>query len=340
MQLNLDCQKDPCKTICWILSVLSWLSFVVIGWIGYFGLIIKDYDDDGISYNTIWSFVNVNYKYNDPDTEYMPIQEKYWMYIVLFTILMILGTIAFALYLFKSTCQKDEQVFEGMMGTASRYNFIPFICASCLFIIGLTLDVGGFVLEGDSISEIKNQINKYLTKFAFNLTFSILGLLTLVFIKFQTKIEQPIYIVYTINEGIYSCLIALFTYSLFYSSIYTGVFNKMKTAYDKVYSDPYKAMEIIEDIPDFMKGCGIAFSLMIGLINICAGVFLKDVLIPLMNFIIYLGLTIYFFSIKKEYKKEADVSNTEGAFDIIMIVLSSVAVAFNGFRKFRGSGGL
>ena len=340
MQLNLDFQKDPCKTICWILSVFSWLLFVITGWIGYFGLIIKDYDEEHISYNTIWSFINVNYKDYEPDTDYVPIQEKYGMYIFLFTILMILGTIAFALYLFKTTCQKDEQVFEGMMGTVSRYNFIPFICASCLFIIGLTIDIGGFGVEVDSFSEMKKQINKYLTKFAFNLTFSILGLLTLVFIKFQTKIEQPIYIVYSINEGIYSCLIALFTYSLFYSSIYTGFFNKMKTACDKAFSDPIKAEEIIEDLPDFIKGCGIAFSLMIGLINICVGVFLKDVLIPLMNFIIYLGLTIYFFSIKKEIKKEGDISNAEGAFDIIMMVLSSVAVAFNGFRKYRGRGGL
>ena len=342
MQLNLDFQKDPCKTVCWILSVFSWLFFLIVGWIGYFQLVIKDYNEDGVSYNTVWSFVNVNYKYGDDDsTSYMPIQEKYAMYIVLFTILMILGTIACALYLFKSTCQKDEQVFEGMMGTVSRYNFIPFICASCLFIIGLTIDISDFGLEIETYSDIdklKSKINKFLAKFALNLTFSILGLLTLAFIKFQTKIEQPIYIVYSINEGIYSCLIALFTYSLFYSSIYTGNFNKMKTALDKIFSDPKKAVEIIEDIPDFMKGCGIAFSIMIGLINICVGVFLKDVLIPLMNFIIYLGLTIYFFSIEKEEKKESDIKDAEGAFDIIFMVLSLVAIAFNGFRKFRARG--
>lgn len=215
MQLNLDFQKDPCKTICWVLSVFSWLLFVITGWIGYFSLVIKDYNKNGISYDTVWSFVNTNYKYgDDDDTSYLPIQEKYGMYIFLFTILMILGTIAFALYLFKSTCQKDEQVFEGMMGTVSRYNFIPFICASCLFIIGLTIDNGIYDLyEGDDEDEyededdfmfdfnkIKKTINKNLTKFAFNLTFSILGLLTLVFIKFQTKIERPIYIVYSTNN--------------------------------------------------------------------------------------------------------------------------------------------
>lgn len=333
MQLNFDFQKDPCRSVCWILSVFSWLLFLVTGWIGYFYLVIKDYDESGVSYNVVWSFVNYNYKYgDDDDTSYLPIQEKYWMYIVLFTILMLLGTIAFVLYLFKTTCQRDEQVFEGMTGAVSRYNFIPFICASCLFIVGYTLD-SEFDLDEDS----ENTIDKFLAKYASNLTFSILGLLSMTFIKFQTKIEQPIYIAYSINEGIYSCLIALFTYSLFYSSIYTGYFNKWKTAYDKRYTDPVKAIEIIEDIPDFIKDCGVAFSIMIGLINICVGVFLKDVLIPLMNFIIYLGLTIYFFSIEKDYRKKS-ASEAEGAFDIIFMVLSLVAVSFNGFRKYRGQG--
>lgn len=337
MQFNLDFQKDPCKTICWIISVLSWLLFLITGWIGYFSLVIKDYED-GASLDIVWSFLNMNYKYgDDDDTSYMPNQEKYWMYIVLFTILMIVGTIAFVLYLFKSICQKDDNVFEGMMGNISRYHFIPLFCASALFIIGLTLDdlIYDFDLNIYDFDKLKNKVEKFLTKFAFNLTFSILGLLTLSFIKFQTKIESPIYIVYSINEGFYSCLIALFTYSLFYSSIYTGVYSKMKTALDKIFSDPYKALEIILDIPDFMKNCGIAFSIMIGLINICVGIFLKDVVIPLMNFLIYLGFTIYFFSIKKDDRKLADVKDTEGVFDIIFLVLSLVAIALNGFRKFR-----
>ena len=334
MQLNLDFQKDLCKTICWIASVFSWLLFLITGWIGYFALVIKDYDDLGVSYDVIWSFINVNYKHNyDVETEYSPINQKYGMIIVLFTILMIVGTIAFVLYLFKSVCQKDENVFEGMMGNISRYHFIPLICASCLFIVGLTLD---FDLNdmGDDIDEIKKTINEYLTKFAFNLTFSILGLLTLTLVKYQTKIEKPIYIVYSINEGVYSCLIALFTYSLFFSSIYAGYFGKMKEAYDKAFSDPVEAYKIIEDLPKFLKNCGVAFSIMIGFINICVGIFLKDVVIPLMNFLIYLGLAIYFFSIKKEIRKEADVKVTEGVFDIIFIVLSLVAIGFSGFRKF------
>jgi hypothetical protein len=87
MQLNLDFQKDLCKTICWIASVFSWLLFLITGWIGYFALVIKDYDDLGVSYDIIWSFINVNYKHNyDVETEYSPIRQKYGMIIVLFII--------------------------------------------------------------------------------------------------------------------------------------------------------------------------------------------------------------------------------------------------------------
>ena len=137
---------------------------------------------------------------------------------------MILGTIGFIIYLFKSVIKKDDHVFEGMMGTFSRFHFIPLVCASALFLAGYTQEktFGGIFLSAFD----KDLLDKYKGEFSVNLVFCILGLLTLIFVKMQTKIENPFYVVYSIKDGLYSCLIALFTYCLFYSSYYIGILAK------------------------------------------------------------------------------------------------------------------
>ena len=325
MQTNLDF-KDPLKTICWILSVLSWLLFLVSGWMGFsllvngkkvvLPLMLGEYTD----YN-IWSFLNIVtkvllvpediYKYF-----YYPIQEQKVFYIILFVILMVLGTVAFFIYLFKSVIRKDDHVFEGMMGTFSRYHFIPLVCASALFLAGYTQEksISGFVIDRATFN--KEQLDKYKGEFTVNLVFSILGLLTLIFVKMQTKIENPFYVVYSIKDGLYSCLIALFTYCIFYSSFYIGLFTK--------YIDAEKS----EDIQKYKKDCGIAYSICIGVINLCVSFVLKDFILPIINFIIYLGLAIKFFDIDEELRKNDYVTNAEGTIEIVVTVLSAVVFAF------------
>jgi hypothetical protein len=325
MQTNLDF-KDPLKTICWILSVLSWLLFLVSGWMGFsllvngkkvvLPLMLGEYTN----YN-IWSFLNILakvllipediYKYF-----YFPIQEQKVFYIILFVILMVLGTVAFFIYLFKSVIKKDDHVFEGMMGTFSRYHFIPLVCASALFLAGYTQEksISGFVIDRATFN--KEQLDKYKGEFTVNLVFSLLGLLTLIFVKMQTKIENPLYVVYSIKDGLYSCLIALFTYCVFYSGFYIGLFTK------------YIDGENLEDINKYKKDCGIAFSICIGVINLCVSFVLKDFILPIINFIIYLGLAIKFFDMDEELRKQDYVTNAEGTIEIVVTVLSAVVFAF------------
>jgi hypothetical protein len=256
--------------------------------------------------------------------------------------LLILGTASFALYILKSTYKKDEHVFEGMMGKFSRYHFCPLICASALFIVGESQKISLFELGDDPNEEtFENYLtlfNKYLADFSVMLIFSILGLASLIFIKMKTELQHPLYVVYTIKDGFYSCLISLFVYSFFYSSIYIGVFNKMKIGYETFKKDPIntgKSFEIISSVYSLMKDCGITFSIMIGIINITIGMVLKDILIPVMNFLIYLSLTIYFFSIKKEDRENNGVSIAEGLIDIIILIVSGVNVAFTTIKKFK-----
>jgi hypothetical protein len=111
----------------------------------------------------------------------------------------------------------------------------------------------------------------------------------------------------------------------------------MKDAFNTLKDNPInyaKTLSILNEIPYFLKDCGIAFSLVIGIINLGIGIFLKNIGIPIMNLIIYLGLTIYFFNIK-EVNGYTGVSFAEGAIDITIIVLSALLIIYNGFNKFR-----
>ena len=325
METNIDFQ-NPFKTICWILSVLSWLLFLVTGWMGFFSLVIGKKVNlsfqagEYTNYN-IWSFLNILTKIplvpeDICEDLYFPIQEQKVFYIILFVILMIIGTIGFFIYLFKSVFKKDDHVFEGMMGTFSRYHFIPLVCASALFLGGYTQEksLSGLALDSEFFD--KEQLGKYRGEFAVNLVFSILGLLTLIFVKMQTKIENPLYVVYSIKDGLYSCLIALFTYCLFYSSYYIGLMTRLKD------------LELWEDIPKYKKACGIVFSIFIGVINLCVSFVLKDFILPIINFIIYLGLAIKFFDMDEELRKQDYVTNAEGTIEIVVTVLSAVVFAF------------
>lgn len=344
MEAIFDFKNNMAKTIFFIISLLSWLIFIITGWIGLLFLAIKNYHDD-ISYNNIWSFLSFYKKGNDiVHGLYSPIQADILLYILFFFILLGLGTAGFIVYLIKSTFKKEENIFEGLMGKFSRYHFIPLLCASAMFIVGMSQNLFLMDLSYDfesydfrTFNDDRNKIKKYLACFAVNLSFSMIGLASLVFIKMKTELEKPLYIVYLIKDGFYSCLIVLFTYCFFYSSIYIGYYNKMNKAFSILKNNPInyaKTLSILNEIPNFLKDCGISFSLVVGIINLGFGIFLKDIGIPIMNLIVYLGLTIYFFNIK-EVNGYTGVSFAEGAIDITILVLSVLLITYNGLNKFR-----
>ena len=225
-----------------------------------------------------------------------------------------------------------------MMGTFSRFHFIPLICAISLFIVGSAKKLFIKPETKGTLNDLLDNLNYNHSGFSVCLAFSLIGLVSLVFIKMQTKIEEPFYIVYTIKDGFYSCLIALFVYSLFYSSIYVGVYNKYKSAYKSIGINeeefPYVLEEMLANLPSFMNGCGIAFSIMIGLFNLAIGFFFKDILIHVINILIYFGLIIYFYSVDEFDKELNNISGAEGVIEIIVIIISFASLGYTIFNKF------
>ena len=191
----------------------------------------------------------------------------------------------------------DTDIREGIFGKFSKFHFIPILCATSLYIIGETYNQ-------DNISKDISYI--------FSLIFSAIGLGSLIFIYVKTNMEKFI-TRFIIKKGLYSCLMVLFVYNLFFT---ITVFIIKKISETK----PLKVL-------DWTKGCFIAFSVIIGIINLVLSFLLKDVVIPGMNLLIYLGMTISFFQLDERDRSQMN-GVAEGVIDIIYLALSAAMIAF------------
>jgi hypothetical protein len=284
------------KTICWILSLISWILLLVTGVIGLVDLFNK---------NLIWvipkwetvgdiSIINIIVYY----LFYRPMQILDSCLVIIFILTIIFTFIGFFLYVYLCTCGQNSNVMEGMLGSISRFHFIPLVCASALFLIGIT---------EHSLDEEKSLVTT-------SLIFSIIGLFSLVLIAFKSNLESgPWYANLIIKKGVYGSYIALFTYNTCYSILLLGIMNE---------KDPIS----------FKKGCGIGLSLAVGIVNLIISFLLKDMILAFQNFLIYLGATIYYFGMHKLIREHYN-ENADGIIDIIMIVLSLAAVGFIGFQN-------
>ncbi len=299
--LNFSGGDNVIKSICWILSVLSWLLLLVTGWISF-----KWFADDKYAY--IWTIhrfekVDILDKYN-----YEPFQMDKALIYVVFILVMIIVLAGFILYMIKSTCKKDEAVFNGMMGQWSKFHFFPLLCISAMFLVG---EVG---FDEDYMKEGKHGYrDAHLTCYLFD----ILGLCSLIFIYIMTDLNSDWYVLLTLKKGTYSCFITLLWYYFCYDIYYL---REVDSEENQNSSKDYK-------LYDWGKGCGIAFSIIFGIGSLAFAYIFKDLVVCGMNLLIYLGLTIYYFQIQKDIRNgEAGNKYGDGIVDIIMMAGSIVVI--------------
>lgn len=222
-----------------------------------------------------------------------------------------IATAGFIIYLIDSIFIKTTKVFNGMMGTISRFHFISFICGSALFIIG------------EELNDSDNQKDLIVA----SLIFSIIGFFSLILSQFKTTMETWLASI-LIKKGTFSCLIALFTYSVCYTILQLGIYDKLEKF------DIFDFLELIGgkgELKDFINNCGIALPLTIGIVNICLSVVLKDIMIAAMNLILFLGMAIYYFNVNEDTRDSTN-KNGDGIIEIIMIVLSALTICFLFYR--------
>ena len=112
LNLNFNGRDNILKSICWLFSIISWLLYLITGWISLFD---KKYNFWTIPKNT--------------NNAYMPTQiEEACLYII-FIVTLVISTSAFCAYMFYSIYNKSNSVFNGMMEKIGRFHFIPLVCA-------------------------------------------------------------------------------------------------------------------------------------------------------------------------------------------------------------------
>ena len=313
LNLNFSGGDNVVKSICWIMSYLSWLLLVASGWAS-----IKWLDDDGGDEHrgySIWNFYAIRTP-DGGDSDHDPLKKDYWplqmqvsLYYICFILTLIIITGGCFVFFYKTICKKDDQVVNGMMGQFSKFHFFPLLCASALFIIGECVD-----RDDEKEDHEKNMAIS-------GLVFSIVGLASFIFIYIMTDLNTDWWVLLLLKKGAFSCLIVLMWYNFCYVIYYVH-------RYDKPEEDDDKKT-------DWQKGCGLAFSIIFGIGSLAFSFVFKDLVACVMNLLIYIGLTVAYFRLEKEKRKHKDANkNGDGIVDIIMLVLS-VAVIVLLLIKYR-----
>lgn len=289
--LHFDDPQNIIKSICWILSYLSWLLLTINSWVS-FGWLYRE------KYMKIWT-IKVVTDFNEHI--YLPLQMFFIVVYVVFNISNMI-ILAGSIYFFITTLiKKDEQFIIKIMENFNKFHFFPLLLAFIMFILGES--------PAETHKDFK-AVN------GAGLAISLLGLASMIFIYIMTDLNEIYWMAnFFIKKGVYSCLIILFWYNFCYSIYFVHLAN-----------DPDD-----QNITKWMKGCGLAFSLIFGFCNLGFSFYFKDILICFMNFLIYIGLAIYFYIHNSTHFDDnkhiyADFHNKtnkgDGIVDMIIISLS------------------
>ena len=168
-----------------VLSLLSWVLFLITGWIS-----LKYLKGDQ-EVEIIWTIYKIDF---EDYSIYYPFQMNAKIIDMVFILTLIISSIGFIILLIKTIFIMDEPIIHGMFGQFSKFHFFPLLCVSGLFLIRES------VQENDKI--FKNMIIT-------GTVFDILGLISLIFIYLMTDLNTQWYYLLFIKKGSFSCLIIL-----------------------------------------------------------------------------------------------------------------------------------
>ena len=333
--LNFSGGENVIKSICWIMSVLSWLLLIATGWASL-NWLSYDVEDDDHQMGIIWTIYKYqffkhsdgklyvyDYYHDNADGfdpfDYKPFQMQASLIYIVFILTLIIVVVGFCIYMVKSTCKRDDAVYNGMMGQWSKFHFFPLLCVSALFIIGETYDdYWDKELKGKNDKAFDQWKAMVISAFVF----TIIGLASLIFIYIMTDLNTDWYILLTLKKGTYSCFIVLLWYYFCY------LIYQLRDVHEKDYIKDHPLSNKDFKMKDWAKGCGIAFSIIFGIGSLVFAFIFKDLVVAGMNCLIYVGLTTFYFKLRKKTREQDGNKNGDGAVDIIMMVFSIALIAF------------
>lgn len=288
---NLDFydKENTNRTIFWIISVISWIIFVISSWLT---LVSIKYEFIMITIGRM-EFWHENGQYGEDvwNGKVYPLELYEDFFYIIALVFILFATAAFAYYMIFSTCKKNG-IFERMGAQYAKFHFIPLLLISILFMIG----------ESKTVT---NWGGRERPAHVAGLIIVIFALPFMIFIYMKTECSGE-YLDATIKKGIYSCIIALEWYYIFYDITFF----------------PYNSAENQVSV---VCVCGILFTLFVGLGNLGFAYFFKDVVVAGFNLLLYLGMAVYYFKIPA--KTRAGYNGAlDGIIDIIMILLSLAVI--------------
>lgn len=296
-QFNFNGAQNILKSICWILSYLFWLLFVINNLASLKWMYEK---------GNIWCIQNGSIKSSNSLDEqdalaalgisnlfsgisgYIPIHMDNMVIYIVFNITIIISFVACIIYFIKTLYKKEPSIINGMMGKFSQFHFIPFLFAFILSVLG----------------EIRNEENTDDATYT-GLPFSLLGIASMIFIHINTEIKSQDWWAEYSLKGTFSCLTILLWYNFWYDIYWVGFANKKGVP-----------------SPGFTKGCGMAFSLIFGIGSLVFSLVTKDIIICFMNILMHIGMAKYYFE-KVGIRNTKDGNNNgDGAIDMIILICS------------------
>jgi len=268
--------------------------FFIISILSWLLFLVTAWLSIGLPYSFNFKFFWLTISFDFETDVYYPLVMHFVFHYIVFIFTFVMATFAFLVYM---TYRDDNNVTDGMLGKYSKFHFIPLLCISALFIIG------------ESIDESKGRLNTVM--YIFNFIFTSIGLASLIFIRVQTKIESPWYAIFAIKEGTYSCLIVLLIYNIGFNFTYYGLYEINDNKY----------------VENWKTGCGIAFTIIIGIANLALSNIFQDVMIAIMNILIYVGMIINYYNTDIDIRNESNATG-EGIIDIIILSLSGCSILF------------
>ena len=263
-------------------SVISWVMLIVTSLEAYFQ-------------NSLFYIFYRTYRSKSIDVQFIGISKLYLPITIdtsmlqsFFLIILFFGFFNFAYYgLYKG----DNSLIDPLFTNITKYHFVPLLLVS---FINMNMQIN---------NEMEEMEGEIITDLVF--TFIALGLLGYIYIKTNLEHKNWFFIL-TIKKGLFSFLIVILWYNLFYASLLIGCLN------------------CEEEILKFLKGAGIAFSILIGFGAMLFSFIFKDLIAAVTNFLIYIGMVSSFFGIngKDELQREFSGGVADGVIEIVMMVLN------------------
>jgi len=279
--------KNFSTKIYMFLSCIAWIAASINNWCALNWLYSKNH-------RALW---NIYIFLEDEVSNYQaPFQMHYIMNYIVFNFAFAIIFISCIIFLITLLFKNDEGVINGMFGKFSKFHFFPLLCCFGLDVLGeLGMD------EGD--------LEAFHAPDKAGLAISLVGLISMIFVYIFTDLKSKKWWVnFFLKNGAFSCLIVLFFYDFCYDVYYC------RAATRNVYFDF-----------EWIKGCGIFFSIFFGLCCLIFSFAFKDIMISFMNILIYIGMTIYYFQMDEDRRSRKQYNrNGDGIVDVIILSFSII----------------